>query len=92
MNNYETMIILEPTVSDAEAQKIVDGFKEELVSNGGTVSSCEVQKKILAHKVKGHQEGYMTLMNFSVPSQGVVKLEKKFKLTPQVLRYLLIKE
>lgn len=92
MKNYEAMMILEPTVPDAEVENIVKGFEGELVSSGSTVVSREIQgKRSLAYKIKGHREGIYTLMNFQGPPEGVRKLEKKFKLTPQVLRYLLLK-
>ena len=92
MNKYEAMVILEPTVPEPEVEKLVKNFEGELVASGGTIVTREVQgKRILAYKIKGQREGIYALLTFQAPSEGVKKIEKKFKLTPQVLRYLLVK-
>lgn len=92
MNSYEAMMILEPSIPDPEVEGLLKTLEGELVTNGGTIAVREIQgKRSLAYKIKGHREGIYALLTFQVPSEGVKKLEKKFKLTPQVLRYLLIK-
>ncbi|MBI1871068.1 MAG: 30S ribosomal protein S6 [Chlamydiae bacterium] len=92
MKHYEAMVILDPTVVDAEAEKLVKGFESELVGSGGSIVSRDLQgKRALAYKVKGFREGIYALLLFQAPSDGILKIEKKFKITPQVLRYLLIK-
>ena len=92
MNNYEAMVILEPNIPESEVEPIIKTLEGELVTSGGTIAAREIQgKRALAYKIKGHREGIYALLTFQVPSEGVKKLEKKFKLTPQVLRYLLIK-
>ena len=92
LNSYEAMVILEPNVPDPEVEGLIKSLEGELVTSGGTIAVREIQgKRPLAYKIKGHREGIYALLNFQVPSEGVKKLEKKFKLTPQVLRYLLIK-
>jgi len=92
LKKYEAMIIIEPSLADTDVEKLVQTLEGELVSNGGTIAAREIQgKRVLSYKIKGCQEGYYALLNFQVPSEGVKKLEKKFKLTPQVIRYLLIK-
>lgn len=91
MKSYEAMVILDPTVVDAEVETLVKGFEGDLVSGGGTVATREIQgKRVLAHQIKGHREGIYTLLNFQAPSEAVTKIEKKFRTMPQVLRFLLI--
>ncbi|MBI1882637.1 MAG: 30S ribosomal protein S6 [Chlamydiae bacterium] len=92
MKNYETMMILDPALQDAEAEKWVKGFETELASAGGSVQTREIQgKKMLSYKVKGFREGTYVLLVFQSSSEGVRKMESKLRTSAQVLRYLLIK-
>ncbi|MBP5344704.1 MAG: 30S ribosomal protein S6, partial [Bacteroidales bacterium] len=37
MNNYETVFILTPVLSDAQVKETVDAVKAELTNNGATI-------------------------------------------------------
>lgn len=91
MKNYEAMVILEATAPDADTEILVKSFETDLVTGGGTIVSREIQgKRVLSYQIKGHREGIYTLLNFQAPSEAITKLEKKFRTTPQVLRFLLL--
>lgn len=92
MKNYESMLILEPNLPESEVGDFIKGVEGDLVSSGGQVTLQQVEgKRTLAYKIKGQREGIYALIGFSAPADGVKKLEKKFRMAPQVLRYLLVK-
>lgn len=92
MNSYETMVILEPALPDSEVEKMLKGIETEITTGGGTVANREIYgKRQLAYKIKGNREGIYAVMNFNLPSSGMKAIEKKLKMTSEVIRHLVIK-
>jgi len=89
MNNYETVFILTPVLSDAQAKEAVDKFTSLLTDNGATIVNEEnwgLRK--LAYPIDKKSTGYYTLVEFDAEPEMIKKLETAFRRDERVLRFL----
>jgi small subunit ribosomal protein S6 len=90
--NYETMLALNPNLEDETITSFINGLKELVIREGGTViREKELGKKKFAYLVKKFQTGYYLLLYFSSPPGAVTEMERTLKLNEDVLRFLTVK-
>ena len=44
MNNYETVFIVTPVLSDAQVQEVADKFQGVITENGGQIANCWISE------------------------------------------------
>ena len=93
MTKYETLYIINPKL-DGEANKaVIDKFAQLVAENGGTVDSIEEQGvKKLAYEINFVNEGFYVLMNFTADPTFPAELERNFKISEDIMRFIVIKK
>ncbi len=92
MSKYETVYIISPTFEEEQVKGLVEKFSG-LVSQYGELEKLEEWgRKKLAYEVQDQKEGYYVLMNFSAQSEFPAELERNFKITEGILKYLILKK
>lgn len=92
MRNYEALYIIKPELEEEKIAAVVEKFKQLIVDNGGEVTQLEEWgKRKLAYEVKKYREGYYVLMNFKSSVEAARELERIFKISDDVIRYLLVR-
>ena len=92
MNNYETVFILTPVLSDAQVEEAVKKFEDFLKEH-----NCEIVTrenwglKKLAYPIQLKKNGFYTLIEFKGEGNVVAELELAFKRDERVIRYLTTK-
>ncbi|MDR2206151.1 MAG: 30S ribosomal protein S6 [Flavobacteriaceae bacterium] len=92
MNNYETVFILTPVLSDVQVEEAVKKFEDFLQQKG-----CEIVAKEnwglkkLAYPIQLKKNGFYTLIEFKGENDIVAELELTFKRDERVIRYLTTK-
>ena len=89
MNNYETVFILTPVLSDAQAKEAVEKFTKLLTDNGATIVNEEnwgLRK--LAYPIDKKSTGYYNLVEFDADPTIVKKLETAYRRDENVMRFL----
>jgi small subunit ribosomal protein S6 len=93
MRDYETLYIINPTLEEEANKNVVEKFKTLIQNSGGEVTDInEWGKRKLAYTVKEMNEGYYVLMHFKAEPAVVQDLERVFKITDEVIRYLITKQ
>ena len=90
MRQYELVAIL-PSEDDLfrQGKEAVSGL---LTQFGATdVAETDMGDRPLAYEIKKKQRGHYSLYTVSLDPQNVVPLERAIKLSPNVLKYLLVK-
>lgn len=88
---YETMFIVNCSVSEEELQATVTKFKS-LIENAGEVTNfAEWGKRKLAYPIDDYTEGYYVLVNHEADSDFVAELSRLFNIDEKILRYLTVK-
>lgn len=92
MKKYESIYIVRPTVDEEQLKAIVERFSSIITEQGGQLEKVdEWGKRRLAYPIDDLREGFYVLMNFSASSDVPQELERVYKITDDVLRYLTIK-
>lgn len=90
MRNYETLFILQ--ASDQEAIKAnIEKFTGVIENGGGVVENVdEWGRRKLAYPINKINEGYYTLINFKANTELPKELERVFRITDGVMRFMVI--
>ena len=92
MNNYETVFILTPVLSDTQVEEAVKKIEDLLKEKG-----CEIVAKEnwglkkLAYPIQLKKNGFYTLIEFKGEGSVVADLEIAYKRDERVIRYLTTK-
>lgn len=91
MRQYETIYIVNPEVEGDAVKELVEKFKGVVEGKGGQVTEIdEWGKRRLAYPIDDRREGYYVLMNFTADPAAARDLERVYKITDGLLRYLII--
>ena len=89
---YETIYILRPTLNDQEIAEAIENYKDLLVRQGAVMHAQEdLGKKKLAYLIKHFQNGHYVLYRYKAVPAAVNELERSFKISEDVLRFLTVK-
>ncbi|MGX9985917.1 30S ribosomal protein S6 [Chryseobacterium sp. POL2] len=92
MNNYETVFILTPVLSDAQVEEAVKKFEDLLKEKGCEIVAKEKWGlKKLAYPIQLKKNGFYTLIEFKGEGDVVADLELAFKRDERIIRYLTTK-
>lgn len=92
MRKYETMFILNIGLSKEQLPEMVERFTTVITNGGGQVDKlAEWGKRRLAYEVNKQREGYYFLVNFTAEPTVAKELERVFKISEDVVRYLIVR-
>ena len=92
MNQYETVFILTPVLSDEQMKETVAKFKKVLTDNEAEILNEEIWGlKKMAYPIDNKSTGFYNLFEFKAESEIVNKLEVAFRRDEKVLRFLTVK-
>jgi len=92
MNKYEAMYIISPTLDEEATKTIVEKFKALVETLAVPEALEEWGRKRLAYEVQDQKEGYYVLMHFSAPPDFPAELERQFKISEGVMKYLVTRK
>ncbi|MCL4113564.1 UNVERIFIED_CONTAM: hypothetical protein GTU68_011216 [Idotea baltica] len=92
MNNYETVFILNPVLSDTQIEETVKKFEDFIKKNGGKMVSKENWGlKKLAYAIQHKKSGFYHLFEFTAPGEVILPYEQEFRRDERVMRFLTVK-
>ena len=89
MNNYETVFILTPVLSEQQMKETVEKFKSLLVAEGSEIVHEEnwgLRK--LEYAIQKKTTGYYFLIEFTGEGSLIETLEKQYRRDERVIRFL----
>jgi small subunit ribosomal protein S6 len=91
MQEYESIFVLDPDVDDSQVDVEVEKIREIITTRAGEIT--EVQKwgrRKLAYEIRKKKEGVYTLVRFKSGADGLIELNRRFRLNEQLLRHLTV--
>ena len=89
MNNYETVFIVTPVLSEAQVQEVADKFQGVITENGGQIVNRENWGlKKLAYPIQKMTTGFYFLIEFAAEGDIINKLETQYRRDERVIRFL----
>lgn len=93
MNSYEVLYILNPEQDDETISAQADKFGALVTSNGGEVLKVDKWgRRRLAYPIQFKNEGYYVLMNIKAGPELPAELERNFRISDEVLRYIVVRQ
>jgi len=92
MNQYETVFILTPVLSDDQMKEAVAKFKKVLTDKGAEILNEEAWGlKKMAYAIQKKSTGFYNLIEFKAEPTVVAKLETAFRRDEKVIRFITVK-
>lgn len=92
MNQYETVFILTPVLSDAQVKEAADKYKDHLVQLGAEIINEENWgMKKLAYSIDKKSSGFYLMIEYKADPTVIAKIELQLRRDERVLRYLTVK-
>ena len=92
MNQYETVFILTPVLSDEQMKEAVAKFKKVLTDKGAEILNEETWGlKKMAYAIQKKSTGFYCLLEFKAEPQVIDVLETAFSRDEKVIRYMTVK-
>lgn len=92
MRKYEIIFVVRPDVNDEELEKLVTQMQGVVTGAGGTIEKVEkMGRRRLAYRVARQREGLYILFVLEGNGDTVKELERRFKVTDSVIKYLTVR-
>ena len=92
MNQYETVFILTPVLSDEQMKETVAKFKKLLTDNGAEILNEEAWGlKKMAYAIQKKSTGFYCLLEFKAEPSVIDRLETGYRRDERVIRYMTVK-
>jgi len=90
MRKYETLFILRPSIEEEKRNEVIEKFKGIIASDGEVEKVEEWGVKRLAYEIEKIRDGYYVLVNFKANPELPKELERNFRISDDVLRYIVV--
>ena len=92
MNNYETLFILRPTLTDEEQSSNIAKIKDILVrENGQILATDEIGMRKLAYPINKYERGVYVILYFQAVGSVIAEFERNLKFNEDVIKFFTIK-
>jgi small subunit ribosomal protein S6 len=90
-NHYESVVIINAALEDAQIDSLIARIEEFIKSNGGTIHGIEKWgRKRLAYPIQKSKSGYYGIFRFEAKRDLISPLERIYRLDENIIRYLTI--
>ena len=89
---YEHVVITRPDISPAQVDSFVEELSGFLKEKGATIGKTEYWVlRNLAYPIKKQRKGHYSLINIDAPAAAIHELERRQRLSEDVMRYMTIR-
>lgn len=93
MRAYETMFIVNPELDEEQTTAVIDKFQGIVTNTGGELVKLDKWgKRKLAYEINHKRDGFYVLMNFNADTNTAGELDRVFRITDDVLKYMILRE
>lgn len=89
LNQYESVFIATPVLSDTQLKEVVSKFSSLITENGGEIINEEDWGlKKLAYPIQKKSTGFYHLLEFKADPSFIEKLETMYRRDERIIRFL----
>ena len=90
MNNYESVIIINPNLEEEKIKEIINKVETLINKNGKVTKVEELGKKKLAYEINKCKEGYYVVFYFQSEPTFIAELERTYRITDEIIKFITI--
>ncbi len=88
---YESIIIINAALEDAQIETEIEKVKDFITKNNGEMRALEKWgRRRLAYAIKKKNNGFYCLYEFKAPGDIIAKLERLYLLNENIIRFLTV--
>ena len=92
MRAYELMIITNGSLDEAAVTATIERFTNLITAQGGTVDRVDHWgKRQFAYEIQHMNEGYYTVIDLTVSSEGLNEVERQLRITDEIVRHKVVR-
>ena len=91
-NTYETIFVVDLTLGEEKIKELIGKFTSLISAAGEIVSVDDWGKRRLAYPINDMNEAYYTLVTFNAPADFPLELERIYKITEGIIRFITIRK
>ena len=92
MNNYESIIIINPNVEEEKMKALIERFTTLINSDGKVEKVDELGKKKLAYEIGKNKEGNYVVFDFTANPGLIAELERNYRITDEVIKFIVVRK
>ena len=92
MNKYESIVIINPNGDEAGLKALEEKFTGLINENGKLEEVIDMGKRKLAYEIKKNKEAYYMQINFESKPEAITELERIYRITDEILKFITIKK
>lgn len=93
MTQYETAFLISPNLEEEETEKVITQMAKVISEKKGKmINEDRWGKRRLAYPIKKFEEAFYVFFHYEGDSEIPLELERRFKQTEEILRYLTVKK
>ena len=92
MNKYESVVIINPNVEENALKELIERFQTLINTDGKVEKVTEIGKKKLAYEIKKNTEGYYVVYDFEANPSLIAELERNYRITDEVIKFIVVKK
>ena len=90
--SYEVMFIVRPDVEEADLDKLIEGFSNNLTTGGGEVKTVEkMGRRRLAYTVRKFNDGLYVLLTILAEGKLITEIERRLRVSEQVIKFITVR-
>ena len=95
MNNYESVIIINPNINKEETANIISKIKNKISEYGKITKEVEIGLRELTYEIKKNKTGYYLSYEFEVneekKQEAMQEIERFYKITDEIIKFITLK-
>ena len=92
MNNYESVIIVNPSLDEEKVKSHIDKFSDLINKHGKVTKVDNMGKRKLAYEVKKNREGIYVVFYFEAEPSLIAELERNYRITDEVIKFIVVRD
>jgi small subunit ribosomal protein S6 len=90
--SYEVMFIVRPDVEEADLDKLIEGFSNNITTGGGEIKSVEkMGRRRLAYTVRKFNDGFYVLLTILAEGKLISEIERRLRVSEQVIKFITVR-
>jgi small subunit ribosomal protein S6 len=90
--SYEVMFIVRPDVEEADLDKLIEGFSNNITTGGGEVKAVEkMGRRRLAYTVRKFNDGFYVLLTILAEGKLITEIERRLRVSEQVIKFITVR-
>ena len=90
--SYEVMFIVRPDVEEADLDKLIEGFSNNITTGGGEIKSVEkMGRRRLAYTVRKFNDGFYVLLTILAEGKLITEIERRLRVSEPVIKFITVR-